>query len=95
MSRTSKTVLVSLLNQLAAATATPLELSIWNPDGRTRYQILTQSGSSGVSDTFYGGRVYSASECEIALRMALRGAEAMNPDLFRERLNTYFEAQNA
>lgn len=91
MARTSRKTLETLLGQLAAATGTALELSIWNPDGRTRYQLFTSLESGGVSERPYGGRVYSASEMEIALRMALNGAEAMNPELFQDRLNAYWE----
>ena len=95
MARATKKMLRSLTELLAAATDLPLTLESHNPGDYTRHRIYRGMQNHGVSQDPFGARSYRAGECEEALRMALRGAEAMNPELFRARVSAFYAKKSA
>ena len=94
---TSKKLLITLTEQLAAITDLPLVLDIHNPGDYTRFRIYTAiPNRSGVSERPFGNRSYKAGEMESAIRMAISGAESVLPDeVVSARMSAYWAKKHA
>lgn len=94
MARTTKATLAHLTAVLAATIAQPLELSSYNPDGRSRYRVHKTDERGGEDTRVLGSNWYDARTMEAVLRAALHGAEAMAPDLASKRQHAYMDREH-